>query len=235
MTRRRVVPLAGLLATAFALPAPAQDAGAPETVRLTLAAAVEQARTHSPRLDQLRALQASAEADLRGAQAGRLPQVELSGGYTRNSNVPELVLALPGRPPQTVFPNIANTYRTRLAVSVPLYTGGAVSGSIDAARGALTAAGTDVSAGLNDLVLETITAYWALVSARESARVLAESIASYDADLKQVEDRFSVGMAARKRVYGSRPPGELFSISVPLKLPPPRKRSLLASETMRRV
>lgn len=188
-----------VLAAAVAAPhAHAQDAATP--VSLTLAQALEQARRNAPRLDQLRALQAAAEADVRGARAARLPQVDLQASYVRNSNVPELTLALPGSAPQTVFPNIPNAYRTRVGVSLPLYTGGRVAGAIEAARQGLAAAGKDVDAGTSDLALETTTAYWTLVSARESERVLAESIASFDADLKQVKDRFDEGLSARNDV-----------------------------------
>ncbi len=179
----------------FAQPAPAS---AP--VRLTLAEAVARARSNSPRLEELRALHRAADADLRGAKAGRLPVVDLQASYTRNSNVPELVLALPGSPPKTVFPNIPNNYRARIELAQPLYTGGRVSGAIQAARNELTAAAREVDTGVSDLVLEAVTAYWDLVNARESARVLAESIVSYEADLKQVQDRFGVGMAARNDV-----------------------------------
>jgi outer membrane protein TolC len=129
-----------------------------------------------------------------------MPQVELSASYARNSNVPELTLELPGRPVQTVFPNIPNDYRTRVGLTLPVYTSGRVAGQIAAAGHELRAAGEDVDAGMSDLVVETVTAYWSLVTARESERVLSESIAAFEADLKQVRDRFDVGMSARNDV-----------------------------------
>jgi outer membrane protein len=198
MTRPLVVLLVATGIVAVAARGMAQPA--PEAVSLTLSEAVERARRNSPRLEELRALASAADAAVRGAKAGRLPQVDLQASFTRYSNVPELVLPLPGSAPQTVFPNIPNNYRTRLGLSLPLYTGGRVAGAIDAARHEWKAAGLDVDAGMSDLVLETITAYWDLVTSRENERVLAESIASYEADLKQVRDRFDVGMAARNDI-----------------------------------
>ena len=189
-----------LLATAVAVPRGLAQAPAPEPVRLTLADAVARARASSPRIDELRAARQGAEAGLRGARAGRLPTVELQASYTRHSDVPELVIALPGLAPRTVFPNIPNTYRTRAELSLPLYTGGRVSAAIESARHGRDAADRDVEAGLGDLVLETVTAYWSLVAARESERVLAESIASYESHLKQARDRQDAGMAARSEV-----------------------------------
>ena len=59
-----------------------------------------------------------------------------SASYTRNSDVPELVIIAPGPPParQTVFPNIPDNYRARAGLALPLYTGGRIGGGIDAAR-----------------------------------------------------------------------------------------------------
>jgi outer membrane protein TolC len=178
----------------------AQPAAAAEVVRLTLAETVERARRHSPRLEALRALSSAADASLRGARAGRLPLVDLQASYERQSNVPELTLAFPGRPVQTVFPNIPNDYAARVGVAVPLYTGGRLSGQIAAAEHQMRAAARDVDTAMADVVLEATTAYWTLVTARENERVLTESIASFEADLKQVRDRFEVGLSARNDV-----------------------------------
>jgi outer membrane protein len=178
----------------------AQPAAAAEPLRLTLAEAVDRARQNSPRIEELRALRSAAEAAQRGARAERMPQVEVGASYTRRSNVPELVLAFPGRPPQTVFPNIPNEYRTGVSLALPLYTGGRTSARMEAAGHELRAAGLDVDTGMSELVLETVTAYWSLVTARENERVLAQSIAAFEADLKQVRDRQEVGMAARSDV-----------------------------------
>jgi outer membrane protein len=200
MTRPLVVLLAASTAVAAVPRGFAQEAPGPPLMRLTLAEAVERARSNSPRLEELRALHTAADAGLRGAKAGRLPILDLQASYDRYSRVPELVIAQPGNPSRTIFPNLQDRYMTSAGLSMPLYTGGRVGGQIEAARQGALAAGKDVETGTSDLVLETITAYWDLVSARESERVLAESIASYEADLKQVRDRFDVGMAARNDI-----------------------------------
>ena len=188
-------PSALILAAALA-----QPAAAAEPLRLTLAEAVDRARQSSPRIEELRALRTAAEAAQRGARAERMPLIEVGASYTRRSNVPELVLALPGQAPQTVFPNLPNDYRTGVSLALPLYTGGRTSARVEAAGHELRAAGLDVDAGMSELVLETVTAYWSLVTARENERVLAQSIAAFEADLKQVRDRQEVGMAARNDV-----------------------------------
>ncbi len=128
--------------------------------------------------------------------------VDLQGSYSLNSDVPELALVSPGPPPtrQVVFPNIPNQYKGRAGLALPVYTGGRISRSVDAARGEQEAARQDLAAGGADVRLETESAYWTLVTARESARVLSESIVSYDTHQKDAQNRYELGLAARNEL-----------------------------------
>jgi outer membrane protein len=193
-----------LLALPF-LAASAIGAGADEAsrpTRLTLAEALERARAHSARLAQYAALESAADAGLRGARAARLPQADVTAGYTRQSGVPELSLVLPGSPPvtQTVFPNIPNSYRAHAGLSQPVYTGGRIGAGMEAADRQRTAASRDLEAAVQDLALETTTAYWSLVTARETAHVLTQSLASFEAHLKDAQNRLDVGLSAKSDV-----------------------------------
>ncbi len=195
--RRPLVPaLVVAAATAGGAPATA----APAVEHLTVAEAVARARAHSPALAALGALAEAARADERAAHAARLPQVDAGAGYTRRSNVPELSLVFPGQEPLTIFPNLPNSYRTGLSAAVPLYTGGRLGAAAEAAAGEEHAATLDVDTGSADLELETTTAYWALVTARETERLLRESLGAYDAHLADARNRETVGLAARNEV-----------------------------------
>jgi outer membrane protein TolC len=99
-----------------------------------------------------------------------------------------------------VFPNIQDNWRLRAGVSLPLWTSGRLGGQVEAAEGGRAAAGEDLRAGAADLALETKRAYWSLVTARESARVLQEAIRAYDAHLEDARNRERFGMAARNEV-----------------------------------
>lgn len=175
-------------------------ATAEPVIRVTLEEARERARGSAPSVEQARALERAARADVDAARATRLPQVELSAAYTRQSDVPELILALPGAPPRTLFPNIPNNYRTRLGGSVPMYTGGRLGALTRAAESEAAAAKNDVTTAGADLVLETTSAYWDLVTARQSERVLSESLVAYEAHLQDARNREAVGLAARNEV-----------------------------------
>jgi outer membrane protein TolC len=199
-----------LLSAAAALPqetsAPSTAPNQPSLVRLTVDEAVARAIAASPRLARLSALGAAAEAQARGARAERWPQVEVGAGYTRRSEVPELAIFAPTDNPAqpveriVVFPNIQDNWRLRAGAALPLYTGGRLSGQIAAADHGRTAAGEDLRAGRADLVLETKQAYWSLVTARETERVLKQALRAYDAHLQDARNRERFGMAARNEV-----------------------------------
>jgi outer membrane protein len=191
-------------AVAAAEPPPAAGASASSppgaALRLTLAEALGRAREASAHLAELRSLAAAAGAGLTGARAERLPKIDASAAYTRQSDVPELRLTLPGLGTETVFPNIPDNYRGHLGLELPLYTSGRIANAVTANAQQLTAANQDVQQGRADLEQETATAYWSLVTAHDSERVLAESLAAYDAHVKEARDRRDVGTAASNEV-----------------------------------
>lgn len=191
--------LVSLVSLVSLIPPPLAAQSAP-MLRLTLDEALERARTASPRLESLSALEEAAEAARRGALAERLPLVDLAAGYTRNSDVDEFRITLPGLGTRTLFPNLPNNYRLHAGAALPLYTGGRVESAIAAAGHQREAAALDRTGALNDLLLETRTVYWGLVTARESERVLREAVASYEGHLKDSRNRFEVGIAASNEV-----------------------------------
>jgi outer membrane protein TolC len=99
-----------------------------------------------------------------------------------------------------VFPNIPDNDRGRAGLVQPLYAGGRIASGVDAARGQQEAARQDRAAATADIALETESAYWRLVAARDGARVLRDSVASYDAHLKDAQNRFELGLAARSEL-----------------------------------
>ena len=194
------LPLAASLAAAQASPE------APAPVRLGVEDAVSRAILASPRLAGLADLETAAEEQRRGAAAERWPQVDVGGGYRYRSAVPPLTIFAPTGDPLrpfeqlTVFPNIQHNYQLRAGVALPLYTGGRISSQIGVADKGREAAQQDLKAARADLVLETKTAYWGLVTARAAERVLQEAIKAFEAHLLDARNRERFGMAARNEV-----------------------------------
>jgi outer membrane protein len=171
-----------------------------ESVRLSLDEAVQRALTASARLRELQQLAIAAGADLDGARASRWPTAEVGAGYTRRSNIePFLIPQPPGEPP-VGFPNLPNNSTLSARANLPIYAGGRISGRIDAATASEHAASFDLDAGRQTLILETEGAYWRLVTARESERVLREALDAFQAHLKDARNLEHFGMAARSDV-----------------------------------
>jgi outer membrane protein TolC len=204
ITAPRPAPLFALLALAFPLAPRATAQAAPEPVRLTLAEALERAAATAPRLATLAAREQAAVALVDEATAQRGPESFLTAYATRLSSVPELTLALPGQPPRTIFPSIENNFGARIGLTQPIYSGGRIPAQIDAARSEREATAQDRQAAARDIALETATAYWNLVTAREFDVVLAESIAVYEAHLVDTENMLRFGMVAESDLLNVR-------------------------------
>jgi len=189
-----------IIASAPALAGENAQVAPPSTARLTLDDARDRARAASARLTSLTALTRAASEGVRGAQAGRRPDLDLSASYSRNSNVPELILAFPGSEPRVIFPNLPNNWRTHVGASLPLYTGGRIDSQVAAATQTERATASDRAAAENDLVLETHVAYVNVLFARENARVLRAAVASYEAHLKDARNRQDLGLSASNEV-----------------------------------
>jgi outer membrane protein len=214
--RRAIHPLALLLVVVILTAASPPAVAAPEAgqgqsaeptlLKLSVDEAVTLALQSSPLLDRLGALQTAAEAEKRGAEAGRWPQVDVGGGYQRRSNVPELQIAQPSPDPDgggqllTIYPNIPDNWRLRAGLTWPVYTGGQTRGRIEAATQGQRAAGYDREAARNDLVLDVEHTYWQLVSARQNVQVFTESIRAFEAHLEDARNLERFGMAASNDV-----------------------------------
>ena len=171
-----------------------------QVIRLTLEEAIDRAIAHSPHLRQLGARESAAERAVSEAEAGEKPQVELSAGYTRYSNVPEFLGPNQEEGGQPLFPNIPNNARARIGASYPLYTGGRTDGQVEAARGEMRSAEDRHEAARRDLILETREAYWGLVTSEQRVAVLTENLAAFEAHLVDARNRERFGLAARNEV-----------------------------------
>jgi outer membrane protein TolC len=209
MRRALLLPLLLSATAASAQAPPAAPATAPNDaapVHLTVEEAVTRAVAASARLSRLTALEAAAAADSKAARSERWPQLEIGAGYQRRSEVPELAVFAPtNNPAETVerivvYPNIQDNWRVRAGLAMPIFTFGRVGGKVESAEQAQTAAGHDLRAGRADLVLETKTAFWELVTSRASAALLQDAIRAYEAHIADARNREKFGLAPRSEL-----------------------------------
>jgi outer membrane protein TolC len=163
-------------------------------VRLTLDEAIAGAVANSQRVAELVARREAADAAEAGRRALTRPIVSAIGNYTRTNHVDEFAIAQPGLPPRVLYPDIPDNFRARVDLQWPIYSGGRTDALTRAARAEREAAGEDLEAARADLRLEATRAFWALVTATETERVLARSIDSLDAHVRDLRARLEQGL-----------------------------------------
>src|SRR5688500_545272 len=161
---------------------------------LTLEAAIARGLAHSARLAELQAREAAADATVAGRAAAMRPVVAAQAGYTRTNHVEEYSIVAPGQSPRVLYPDVPDNYRARLDLQWPIYTAGRADALQRAALAERQAAGEDLAAARADLVLESTRAFWALVTARETERVLGGSLTSLDAHVGDLKTRLDQGV-----------------------------------------
>ena len=106
----------------------------------------------------------------------------------------EFSVPQPDRPRfEVLYPDVPDNWRTRLDMAWPIYTGGRTGALEHAADAERQATGKDLESARADLVLETTRAFWALVTATESVRVVGESITRIEAQHSDVKARYDAG------------------------------------------
>ncbi len=147
----------------------------------------------SHRLAEARARQAGAEATVVVRRKLDDPTATVSAGYTRTNHVDEFGIPQPNGTVRLIYPDIPDNYRTRVELQWPVYTAGRTDALERAAQAEATATGADLAALRLDLRLDVARAYWALVTAEETVRVLDAAQASADRALTDVRTRVEAG------------------------------------------
>ncbi|MDE3156274.1 MAG: TolC family protein, partial [Acidobacteriota bacterium] len=182
------------LALAAATTAAAAPQPAARPVALTLDDAIARGLATSHQLAALDAQHDAAQAAVSSEQASRRPIVSLQAGYQRTNHIDAFGLTVPGRGFLTIYPDVPDTYRTRLDLQWPIYTGGRQDALERAARAEAGADAEQVATARADLRLEITRAYWALVTAGDAVTVVEQAHAQMLAHLEDVRHRFAVGL-----------------------------------------
>jgi outer membrane protein len=174
----------------WAHPALAQSA---MPLSLTIDEAISRGLEAAPRVAAAKAREASADATVVAESASRRPVITTSAGYLRTNHVEAFGLALPDGTFRTIFPDIPDNYQARAEADVPVYTAGRVAARVSAAKDGQSAASADRRSTEADLRLEIATAYWSLVTARESASVLDQALQRAAAAVSDARARVNAG------------------------------------------
>jgi len=172
-----------------------QAAAPAAAIRLTLDEAMARAVTASHRIGEGRARQDAAEAAADGREAATMPIVSVMAGYTRTNHIVPFGLP-PEKPTAIIYPDIPDNWRTRVDLQWPVYTFGRFESMERAARNEAAATAKDVGTFTADVRLDAARAFWALVTATESVRVVEEALGLIEAHLRDVRNMRQVGLLA---------------------------------------
>ena len=167
-------------------------AQAPVPSRVTLDEALARAAANSHRLGELRAREGAALAVVNQRRAADMPIVSAEAGYQRTNHVQPYGFVQNGRL-LVLYPDVPDNWRTRLDLYWPIYSFGRTAALERAALAERDATGKDLDQARADLRLEATRAFWALVTATESVRVVSESVKRVDSQLSDVRARFDAG------------------------------------------
>jgi outer membrane protein TolC len=188
-----VMVLAGAAPGAAQTPTPPQVS---TPVRLTVDVAIDLALKASHRINESEAREDAARAGVAQRASAGKPIVSLLGGYTRTNHVDEFAIQIPGTPPRVIYPDVPDNWRSRLDVQWPVYTFGRLEALDRAAQAEQNAAGKDVAAVRADIRLDAARAFWTLVTATESVKVVEDALTLVKAHLRDVRNMLAVGLVA---------------------------------------
>jgi outer membrane protein len=124
-----------------------------------------------------------AKDDIASAKAGHYPTLSLSGSYGRNDTEINGNSNFPARDNNSIGLNL----------SVPIYSGGAVSAQTAQARYRFVAASEDLELAYRSTVRSVRSAYNDVIASTSTIRALQQAVVSADSALKATEAGFDVG------------------------------------------
>lgn len=167
--------------------------------------AVELALAASARRDAAAARVDAAAERAAAAAARRLPSLDLEAAAAYRSSVPEAAFpeSIPDIGGFVLFPNIQDTWRAGVALSQPLWTGGAIAGSRRAAAHEQDAAAADGERVAAELRFEARSAYWRAVAAAAALTAAGAEVERAERLLEDARALRAAGMALRADELGA--------------------------------
>jgi outer membrane protein TolC len=142
----------------------------------------------------LAAVRGQAEAaglDAEAAHAQRWPTLAVQGSYTKLDDAPAFDFAFTGLPikPPEIFKN-DQFMMGAATITLPLFTSGRISSSIDAAEARSRGAGAAANGAESDVKLAVADAYVGVLRAQKALAVAESSVTSLDSVVRDVESMF---------------------------------------------
>ncbi|MEW5993963.1 MAG: TolC family protein [Candidatus Zixiibacteriota bacterium] len=167
----------------------------PNARDLTLQQALQLARQHSHRLKRAAEEQRAANAALGSARAARMPTLSFQAAAFYRDDIPSLEIAFPFGQGFTREIGSKENYQTDIRISLPLFTGGRISGGIGAATATAEARRALKKAAEREVLHATWVGYLSLYRSSQLLRTTQASLERAQIINRDVRAMFAVGAA----------------------------------------
>lgn len=208
---KRFLALSAAMALLFSQAAFAEEA-APQVVELNLQQAMEKAFNTNPAIKISGYEKDSARANLNAARQSRGITITgqhstTRGGYNDDRTTSTPIASNPSTGAFIYSTNtskgIGNNHSNTISASIPIYTGGKLSGTIDQAKANYKYYLVGEQKAYNDM-RETVTnSYYGMLQADNVQNLSRESVARLEEHLKNVKAQYDVGVVAKVDVLRS--------------------------------
>jgi len=162
---------------------------------LTLEQALELARQHSFEIKAARATADAAHSSATAAHRVRYPTIGLDGSASLLSNLVSFTIAIPPFPPMSREIGSKEVYQIDATLSMPLYTGGRLSGAIDQAEASARIKDAIADATDEQIMLTARILYFSLARADNMMRAATASLERARIVGRNVRSMFDAGAA----------------------------------------
>ncbi|HWR44346.1 TolC family protein [Sporomusa sp.] len=191
MAKRMSALITGGILVAAALP------GFAAPVELTLDEAIAMALKSNPAIKISESDMDKANWDVSMAKAGKAPSVTLSHNASRSKTAESKILGT------TIPSSIGDRYANSVDMTLPLYTGGKVEGTIEKAKLGLKVSDLGIEKAQQQVKLDATTGYYGILQTRNLVKLSEESLDRLNAHLKNVEAQYGAGTVAKSDVLRS--------------------------------
>ena len=143
----------------------------------------------------------AARGNLNAARASRGIKIAANASVSRGGYDEAWFIST--RPNPIASERIGNTYSNSITASIPLYTGGALSGQIMSAKAGYKSALVGVQKSYNDMRSTVTNGYYTVLQADDMQVLARESVARLEEHLKNVKAQYDVGVVAKVDVLRS--------------------------------
>ena len=182
--------------------------------KITLDDAIKKGLEQSKLLKYSEGKIAVSNAKLAQYKAQQLPNLNLSGSYSRISdNIKEFEITLPGVGKFTLNPQILNQYAGKASASETVFAGLRTHYGIKSAEYLKKATELDFEKDKSDIVYNIVNAYYNLYKVRESLKLVQQNIQSVDERVRDLKKQLQQGVVTENDVSRSQLERSNFDLS----------------------